>query len=232
MIEAEAKFVDQVVAKSVDLAGSQALGGVVAVAILKAAAVEHVVEGRGQEVAVVAVAEAGEKIILVADGLVDANIELVLGFAALRDRPDNCHRAELVLLGAGNKFASSWPSGSIGVLVPLLPVNLLVGCPAGAVVPMGTLQGPPLKAELLLRQARIKNLSLISRVAVAVERRLSRIVGLLSLREKRGEISANFGRRGNGGQVAAAPGECAGLRSLRRKTVLFLTIGPPSVNPN
>ncbi len=82
MIEAEAKFVDQVVAEGVELAGSEALGGVVAVAILKAAAVENVIEGRGKEVAVVAVTEAGEKIILCADGLVDANIELVFSFAA------------------------------------------------------------------------------------------------------------------------------------------------------
>ncbi len=82
MIEAEAKFVDQVVAKCVDLTGRQALGCVVAVAILKAAAIEHVVEGRGQEITVVAVAEAGEKIIFFADGVVDANVELVLRFAA------------------------------------------------------------------------------------------------------------------------------------------------------
>jgi hypothetical protein len=83
VIEAEAKFVDQVVAKCVELAGRQALGGVVAVAILKAAAVEHVVERGGKEIAVVAVTVASEKIILVGSGVVDANVELVLGFAAL-----------------------------------------------------------------------------------------------------------------------------------------------------
>jgi hypothetical protein len=54
-IEAEAKFVDEVVANTVDLAGSQALGCVVAVAILKPAAVERVAEGRGQEGTVVSV---------------------------------------------------------------------------------------------------------------------------------------------------------------------------------
>ena len=80
VIEAKAKFVDQVVAKSVDLAGGQALGCVLAVAILKAATVEHVVEGRGKEITVVAVAEASEEIIFLADGVVDANVELVLRF--------------------------------------------------------------------------------------------------------------------------------------------------------
>ena len=44
MIEAETKFVDQVVAKRMDLAGRQTLRRIVAVAILKAASVEHVLE--------------------------------------------------------------------------------------------------------------------------------------------------------------------------------------------
>ena len=67
MIEAETKFVDQVVPKSVDLAGRQTLGRVVAGAILKAATVEHIVEGGGQESAVIAITVAGEKIILAAE---------------------------------------------------------------------------------------------------------------------------------------------------------------------
>jgi len=62
-IETEAEFVDEVVIKTVNLAGSQALCRVLAVAVLKAAAIERVVEGRGQEGAVVAVAEAGEEIV-------------------------------------------------------------------------------------------------------------------------------------------------------------------------
>ena len=82
MIEAETKFIDEGVAKSVELAGREALGYVVAVAILKPAAVEHVAEGRGQKSTVVAVAEAGEKIVFAADGVVEASVELVLRFRA------------------------------------------------------------------------------------------------------------------------------------------------------
>ena len=51
--------------------------------IPKAATVERIAEGRGQEIIVVAVAVAGEKIIFVANGVVPTNVELVLRIAAL-----------------------------------------------------------------------------------------------------------------------------------------------------
>jgi len=44
VIEAEAKFVDQIIAKRMDFTGGQPFGGVVAVAILKAAAIEYIAE--------------------------------------------------------------------------------------------------------------------------------------------------------------------------------------------
>ena len=197
VIEAETKFVHQVVAKSVDLAGRQALGCVVAVAILKAATVEHVVERRGQEITVVAVTVAGEKIILVAEWCGRCECRICFLFRCVPDRPGSCRRAECVLGGAGNKFASSWASGSIAVFVPLLPVNLLVGCPVAGGAD-GDAAGSAVVRRISLRQGRIKDLSLVSRVAAAVEH--ARRCGLLSL-EKRGEISANFGWRGNRGQL-------------------------------
>ena len=45
MIETETKFVDQIVAESMDLACGESLGNIVAVTVLKAAAIEPVVEG-------------------------------------------------------------------------------------------------------------------------------------------------------------------------------------------
>ncbi len=86
VIETEAEFVDQIIAKCMDLTGGQALRCVVAGAILKTTAVEHVAEWRRKKVTVVAVTEAGEKIIFGADGLVDANVELVFRLAAFRIR--------------------------------------------------------------------------------------------------------------------------------------------------
>ena len=50
--------------KRVDLARREALDCVGAVTILKAATVEYVVEGRGQESTVFAIAKAGKKILL------------------------------------------------------------------------------------------------------------------------------------------------------------------------
>src|ERR1700733_16069167 len=46
VIEAETEFIDQVVAKGVDFARGEAAGRTVAVAILEAAAVQRIVEGR------------------------------------------------------------------------------------------------------------------------------------------------------------------------------------------
>ena len=88
MIEAEAKFIDQVVAKRVDFARRQPLGGVVAIAILKAAAIEDVLEGGGKEVIVVAVTEPYEKIVFVVHDLVNTNIKLVFCFTALGIRQE------------------------------------------------------------------------------------------------------------------------------------------------
>ena len=102
VVVAEAEFVDQVIAKSVDLTGGQAPGRVIAVAILKAAAVQHVVERRGQKKAVVAITEAGEKIVLSADGVVDADVELVFGFAALGIGKEGLE-AELRSIGRGKQ---------------------------------------------------------------------------------------------------------------------------------
>src|ERR1700687_578255 len=104
VIEAETKFVDQVVSKGVGLAGSEALGGVGAVAVLKAAAVEHVVERRGQEIAVFAITVAGKKIVLLADGVVAANVELVLRFAALWIGKESLG-AELRRIGRGKQIS-------------------------------------------------------------------------------------------------------------------------------
>ena len=141
MIEAEAKFVDQVVAERVDLAGRQSLGKILAVAILKAAAVEVVIERRGQEITVVAVTEAGEKIIFGADGVVVANIELVLRFRAFGIGKESIGTERWVIGRGKSVRLAPAPSGSIAVLVPLLPVKMLVGTPA-AVVPIGTPQYP------------------------------------------------------------------------------------------
>ncbi len=84
VIEAEAKFIDQIVVKSMDFAGCKALGCVVAIAILKAATVKHIVEWRGKKITVVAITVADKEIILFANCVVDANIELVFGLAAFR----------------------------------------------------------------------------------------------------------------------------------------------------
>ena len=83
IIEAEAKFVDQIIAKGMDFAGREAIGCVVAVSVLKAAAIKDILEGRRLEVTVIAVAVADEGVVFLAEGVVAANIELVLGFSAL-----------------------------------------------------------------------------------------------------------------------------------------------------
>lgn len=114
-----------------DFAGRQALRCVVAVAILKAATVEHIVEGRGQEITVVAVAITNEEIIFFADGVVPANVKLVLRFAAFWIGQEVAGGLQSANggIGRGNRFASSWASGSIGVLVPPGLLNLFVGVP-------------------------------------------------------------------------------------------------------
>src|SRR5271166_307380 len=84
VVETEAEFVDQIRAKRVNLAGRQAARGVLAVPVLKAPAIEHVIKRRGQEVFGVSITEAGEEIVFLTYRLVDADIELVICFASLR----------------------------------------------------------------------------------------------------------------------------------------------------
>ena len=124
-----------------DLTRRETLGNIIAVTILEAATVEHVVEWRGQEIGVVAIAVTGKEIVFIVEGVVDANIELIFSFAALRI-------GQIV-------STRQIRSGSIAVFVPLLPVNLLVGCPV-EVVPMGTLHSPPLYGELFWASTGLK----------------------------------------------------------------------------
>ena len=70
VIEAEPKFVDEIIAECVHLARCEAFCGVVAGAILKTSAIQKILEGRWQKVAVITVAEAREEIVFPADGLV------------------------------------------------------------------------------------------------------------------------------------------------------------------
>src|SRR5208337_2722011 len=76
-VEAKAQLVDQAGTETVDLAGRQAAGVVLAVAIRKTAAVEHGLKRRGQEIAGVAKTEAHKEIVVLAERLVQANIEPV-----------------------------------------------------------------------------------------------------------------------------------------------------------
>ncbi len=65
-----------------DFARGQTAGRILAVAILEGAAVECIVEWRGQEIVGHAVAEACEEIVPRTESLVDADVELVVGFAS------------------------------------------------------------------------------------------------------------------------------------------------------
>src|SRR5208337_128295 len=80
-VEAKAQLVDQTGTEAVDLAGRQAAGVVLAVAIRKTAAVEHGLKRRGQEIAGVAKTEAHKEIVVLAESLVQANIEPVARLA-------------------------------------------------------------------------------------------------------------------------------------------------------
>src|SRR5208337_3311440 len=80
-VEAKAQLVDQTGTEAVDLAGRQAAGIILAVAIRKTAAVEHGLKRRGQEIAGVAKTEAHKEIVVLAESLVQANIEPVARLA-------------------------------------------------------------------------------------------------------------------------------------------------------
>src|SRR5271157_5607869 len=82
-VEAKAQLVDHAGTEGVDLAGRQAPGVVLAVAIRKAAAVEIGLKRRGQEIAGVAKTEARKEIVVLAERLVQANIEPVARLALL-----------------------------------------------------------------------------------------------------------------------------------------------------
>src|ERR1700678_747228 len=200
VVETETKFVDQVIAKTMDLARSQPLGGVVAVAILKTPTIEHVIKGRWEEVAVIAVAEAGKEIIFVADGLVDANVKLIFRLAALGIREvvatgqRGIRRGEEIsqLLAQGidtrrgrrtRQRRADGPRENVG--------RHSAGCGTD-----GNAARSAVKRRIGLCLVWIENLTRIGRIAAAIQEtcRGGRI-------EKRGEIPANLGRRGNGGQL-------------------------------
>src|SRR5580704_18468540 len=194
VIETEAKFVDQVVAKSVDLTGCQALGSVVAGAILKAAAVEHVVERRGQEIGVFAVTVAGEEIIFVANGVVDANVKFVFGFAAFRS--SQVVSTGQTGIGRGEQI-SQFLAKRIDCGVRASIAGELVGRLSGGSGTDGGAARSAIEGRTGLGHGRIENFPLIRLVAAAVEHTWDGIAEL----EKRGEISANFGGGGNRGQL-------------------------------
>src|SRR5260370_31732504 len=67
-----------------DFAGGQATRGILAITVLEAATIEKVLKGGGKEIAVNTVTEAGEEIVLFAEGVVNANVELVVGLIPFR----------------------------------------------------------------------------------------------------------------------------------------------------
>ena len=110
-----------------DLTGGQALSDVFAIAILKAATVEHiVVEGRGQEITVVAITVAGEKIVLVANRVVNADVEFVLRLTPFGIGKESLG-AELSGIGAGNKFGQFRAERIDAAVGATGLVNLLAG---------------------------------------------------------------------------------------------------------
>src|SRR5262249_37408803 len=83
VVVAKPKFVDQVVAKSMHLARRQAPGGILTEPILKASAIEHVVEWRRQEERILAITEAAKQIVISAEDVIDADVKFILSFATL-----------------------------------------------------------------------------------------------------------------------------------------------------
>src|SRR5208337_1017152 len=217
-VEAKAQLVDQAGTETVDLAGRQAAGVVLAVAIRKAAAIEHGLKRRGQEIAGVAKTEAHKEIVLLAESLVQANIEPVAPLALLRIRLEV---VDIVKgdIGPGEVAVSDEACGDLVLEIRRNDIGWPVGRITAYVAADRSAAGIPCLP-------RIENLAVICWVAGAIENswnrpRAARVI----IRQKLRKVPASLMRTRNLHQLRKRMAETIAL-IVSEKERLVLHDGP------
>src|SRR5579859_2641370 len=228
MVEAKARLINQLGPESVHFARCQTAGIVLAIAVLKAAAIEHGLERRGQEIVGVAEAEAREEVIFLTECLVDADIEPVVGFTPLRFGEEVSTRAQ-----RRRKVGTRRREVSVGDEVGGDAIELESGIPGIRPNDIGRYaanhgRGRSAAGSTGVRRGgsylpRVEDLAVVRRVSEAINNTghgpcvAGRIV-----REKRGKISACLGCSWNGCELRECLADARALVvSEKERLVLY-----------